>query len=110
MAMPRKLKRFKSSGEDSLKTMVESKDPEIVYTVLGSIYYGIDKGLDAVECFEVESTESIVTFKMSRGEWKICLGKLLEDMVVYEDYESCLTIQKYIKILEMKCIEVKKDI
>ena len=100
--MARKLKRFKNTGEGSLKDMIESKDPDIVYTVVESIIYGIDNQLSAVECFEVESESSFIIFKMAKVEWIGCLEKCLKDMIRYEDYEMCCKIQDYKKILEGK--------
>jgi len=108
--MSRKLRRFKNEGDHSLKTMVESKDPEIVYTIVEAIFFGVDNELSAVECFEVESPNSIVTFKMARIEWSGCLIKCLDDMILYEDYEMCTKIQLYKKMLDQKYIETKKDI
>ena len=108
--MTRKLKRFKNEGDHSLNTMVESKDPEIVYTIVESIFYGIENDLSAVECFEVESSSAITTFKMARVEWKGCLVKCLDDMISYEDYEMCTKIQEYKKSLDQKYLEAKKDI
>lgn len=110
MSTTRKLKRFKNEGDDSLKTMVESKDPEIVYTIVESIFFGIDNELSAVECFEVESPTSIVTFKMAKVEWIGCLTKCLDNMIDYEDYEMCTKIQQYKKSMEQKSIGPKKDI
>ena len=108
--MSRKLKRFKNDGDRSLKTMVESKDPEIVYTIVDSIFCGLDNDISAVECFEVESPSSIVTFKMAKVEWSGCLTKCLDDMIIYEDYEMCTKIQGYRKKLDQKYIGDKKDI
>ena len=108
--MTRKLRRFKNDDGDSLKNMIESKDPEIVYTVLDSIFYGIDNKLSAVECFEVESPDQIITFKMARVEWLGCLCKCLNDISDYEDYETCIKIQEYKKILEAKLIDSGRDI
>ncbi len=108
--MTRKLKRFKSDGDNSLKNMIDSKDPEIIYTILESIFYGIDKKLSSVECFEVESSSSIVTFKMAKVEWDGCLEKCLNDVASYEDYETCIKIQDYKKRLNTKSITTGKDI
>lgn len=110
MIMVRKLKRFKSEGDNSLKNMLDSKDPEIIYTIVESIFYGIDKKLSAVECFEVESSSSIVTFKMAKVEWEGCLDKCLNDLASYEDYEMCIRIQDYKKILNTKSLGTGKDI
>lgn len=102
--MSRYLRRFKNDEEKSLQGMVESRDPEIIYTILEAIFYGIDRKMDTVECFEIESPSSIVTFKMPRPEWLGCLTKCIDDMIDLEDYEMCSTIQKYLKKLSQKKI------
>ena len=93
--MKRILKRFRNDGETPLKSLIESKDPEIVYTVVDSIFYGIDNDLSSVECFIVEGDEKDVTFKMSSTEWIACLEKCLMDMIRYEDYEMCIKMKEY---------------
>ena len=108
--MERKLKKFKQDDTHNLEKMVESRDPEIVYPITESIFYGIDNNLMAVDCFEIEKDDCITTYKMARGEWKASLNRLLIDMIDYEDYESCSKIQNYLIRLNMKYIESKKDI
>jgi len=108
--MTRKLKRFKSEGDNSLREMVDSRDPEIIYTILESIFYGVDKKLSTVECFEVEDPTSIVTFKIAKVEWEGCLDKCINDVAALEDYETCIKIQKYKKKINTRSLSAGKDI
>ena len=97
--MSRMLRRFKNDGDGSLKEMVESKDPAIVYEVVNSIIYGIEHKLDRVECFEIENASKVIVFKMDRSEWQGCLEKCLPNMISYEDYEICQVMKEQIKLL-----------
>ena len=81
--MSRKLKKFKQDGNQNLKELVESRSPEIVYPIAEAIFYGIENDLTAVDCFEIESKDQIITYKMARVEWEATLTRLLEDMINY---------------------------
>lgn len=98
--MGRMIRRFKMDGNsDSIESIVEIDDPEIVYEIIKGIFYGIARGLEEVELFEIEKNQEQQIFSIPRKKWIKALNKCLENMIELEDYETCSEIKKALSIL-----------
>lgn len=99
--MGRMIRRFKmEKNNESLDAIVEVNDPEVVYEIVRGIFYGIAKGLEEVDLFEIETKNDSQVFSIPRKQWIKALNKCLEGMIEIEDYETCSEIKKALSILE----------
>jgi hypothetical protein len=98
--MARMIRRFnKGEKGTQIDAIMEVKDPEMIYEIVRGIFYGIAKGLEEVDLFEVQVGDENKVFSVSRDQWEKALNKCLEGMIEIEDYETCSEIKKALSIV-----------
>jgi hypothetical protein len=99
--MARMIKRFKMKGSDfSVESFVTINDPEVVYEIIHGIFYGVAKGLESVDLFEISTNDDDQVFSVHRRSWIKSLNRCMDAMIEIEDYETCTEIKKALSILE----------
>ena len=94
------IKRFNLKDEAvTVDAMLQVKDPEIVYEIIWGIFYGIARGSEEIDLFEVEDAGNTHTFSIGKHQWSKALNKCMEVMIELEDYETCSEINKAKAIL-----------
>lgn len=95
------LKRFDLDGSDfTIDSLIEINNPDIIYEIIHGIFYGVAKGEEKIEVFEIKTKERNQVFTLHRRNWIKSLNKCMESMISIEDYETCSEIKKAISILE----------
>jgi len=98
--MGRMIRRFNEGEKETpVDAIMEVKDPEMIYEIIKGIFYGIAKGLEEVDLFEVQVGDENKVFSVSRDQWEKALNKCLEGMIEIEDYETCSEIKKALSIM-----------
>lgn len=98
--MGRMIRRFnRNEIGTSLDAVMEIKDPEIIYEIIRGIFYGIAKGLEEVDLFEIQVDQENQIFSIPKDKWSKALNKCMEGMIEIEDYETCSEIKKALSIL-----------
>lgn len=99
--MGRMIKRFDLDKDNiSIESLVETGDSDIINEIINGIFYGIAKGEERVDLFEIAKGFEVQVFFISRNEWKKALNRCMEAMIAIEEYETCSEIKKAISILE----------
>ena len=98
--MGRMIRRFNEGEKETpVDAIMEVKDPEMIYEIIKGIFYGIAKGLEEVDLFEVQVGDENKVFSVFRDQWEKALNKCLEGMIEIEDYETCSEIKKALSIM-----------
>lgn len=100
MSMARMIRKFDLKDDAiSVDSIVSVNDIELIYEIVRGIFYGIAKGSEEVDLFEISTAYDVKTFSIKRGQWTKSLNKCLEAMIENEDYETCAEIKKALSIL-----------
>jgi len=99
--MARMIKRFTLEGSDfTIDSLIEINNSEIIYEIIHGIFYGVAKGSEKVDVFEIKTKDDNEVFTIYRRNWIKSLNKCMDSMILIEDYETCSEIKKAISILE----------
>ena len=99
--MARMIKRFSLEGSDfTIDSLIEINNTEIIYEIIHGIFYGVAKGLERVDAFEIKTKDDNELFTIYRRNWIKSLNKCMDSLILIEDYETCSEIKKAISILE----------
>ena len=98
--MARMIRKFDLKDDAiSVDSIVSVNDVELIYEIIRGIFYGIAKGYDEIDLFEVSTAYDVKTFSVKRSQWSKAHNKCQEAKIENEDYETCTEIKKALSIL-----------